>query len=148
MKFRLESILSLKKNIEEMRKKELAEAYQQKQVLVDQKETLEQAETQLQNQLVTELNGQINASNIAVVCNYKKTVANSIVKVEKDIAKSEKNILNKQQNLVEAMKSRKILDNLKEMDFQQQMLEFRQEEQKLADEIVGYRYIIAQEGGE
>ncbi len=148
MKFRLESILSLKKNLEEMKKKELAEAYQEKQILVQRQEALKQTDDILNQQLAAELNGSINPHNIAQVNNYKKTVIQSINKVEKDIAISDKNILSKQHNLVEAMKSRKILDNLKEMNLQQQMLEFRQQEQQLADEIVGYRYIIAQEGGE
>ncbi len=148
MKFRLESVLSLKKNVEEMKKKELAEAYQEKQILVDQQNELKKADEALHNQLVIALNGPINANSIAHVNNYKKTVHKSISKVEKEIVESDKNILVKQHNLVEAMKSRKILDNLKEMHKQQQMQEMRQEEQLIAEEIAGYRYIVAQEGGE
>ncbi len=148
MKFRLESILSLKKNVEQMKKKELADAYAQKDVLISKKDLLVTEDEKLDKQLKAEISGNINPLNISHVSNYKRNVNKSIDKVEKEIEGAEKNILEKQQNLVDAMKARKILDNLKEMHFQKEMEEFRQEEQKLIDEIVGYRYIITTEGGE
>ncbi|OOB77531.1 MAG: flagellar export protein FliJ [Epulopiscium sp. Nele67-Bin001] len=145
MKFRLESILTLKKNVEQMRKKELADAYAQKNFLVNKEVNLQRKDNELSQQLVQELSGAVNPSAITQVNHYKKQIVKDLEKVHLAVAQAEKNIVKKQENLVDAMKDRKILENLKEIHREQVQYEMLQEEQKLIDEIVGYRYIKSSE---
>ncbi|OOO00127.1 MAG: flagellar export protein FliJ [Epulopiscium sp. Nele67-Bin004] len=146
-KFRLESVLSLKNNIEKVKKKELADAYAHKEKLDAQKEILKQEQRELSDELVKCLSGKIDPATIDNLNNYKVDLFNKITAIDQDIEKASETILEKQNNLVEAMKSRKILENLKEIHKLEQQELMREEEQKLIDEIVSYRY-IKQESGE
>ncbi len=140
MNFRLESILSLKKNIEQMKQKELADAFMQKQVLVDKQNSLLLTEQKVNAQVKQNLTGPIDTTIMPAVSNFQNKLKKDKQIMENQVAKASEVVIQKQDNLVEAMKERKILDNLKSMHIEQIKYEMIQSEQKLADEIVGYNY--------
>ncbi|ONI44506.1 flagellar export protein FliJ [Candidatus Epulonipiscioides gigas] len=146
MKFRLESILSLKKNIEQMKQKELADAYFEKQKLVDKKNQLENNKEILNKNTRQSLKGKVNPKDLIQNSQYVEVLDTQIKNTDIEIVKADDNILVKQKNLVEAMKERKILENLKEIHLEEFRKEQLFEEQKLADEVVGYRYIQRERG--
>ncbi|ONI46155.1 flagellar export protein FliJ [Epulopiscium sp. SCG-B10WGA-EpuloA2] len=146
MKFRLESILSLKKNIEQMKQKELADAYFEKQKLVNEKNQLENNKEILNKNTRQSLKGKVNPKDLIQNSQYVGVLDIQIKNTNTEIVKADNNILVKQKNLVEAMKERKILENLKEIHLEEFRKEQLFEEQKLADEVVGYRYIQRERG--
>lgn len=141
MKFRLESILSLKNNIEQMKQKELADAFLAKQKLVDKKNELTVIQKNINLQIRRSLIGTIAPNTLLNFTNYQAKLEKDINHVDSQITKASLVVKQKQEELVEAMKERKILENLKNMHIEAVRTHMLAEEQKLADEIVGYKYI-------
>ncbi|OON97989.1 MAG: hypothetical protein ATN36_00205 [Epulopiscium sp. Nele67-Bin005] len=140
-------MLSLKDNIEQVKKKELSDAFAFKQQKVDEKEALENTYKLLEEQMKAELtSGKINPTVMEQLGTYKKLVAAKIVEAQKAVDKAHELVLKAQENLREAVKERKILETLKEKHIEAQMTLERQAEQILLDEIVSYKY-ITKEGG-
>ncbi len=145
-KFRLEAVLSLRNNVEKMKQKELADAYAFRAGLVAQKEEMIQNMKQIEEDLRRELSGKIDPYAIDNFNNYKVELSNAILKMDERIERAEELVLDKQNSLVQAMKDRKILENLKELHKQEQEAIERAAEQQLVDEIVSYRYITQERG--
>ncbi|OON94084.1 MAG: flagellar export protein FliJ [Candidatus Epulonipiscioides saccharophilum] len=146
MKFRLESILSLKENIEQVKQKELADAFAKKQAILIRQQSYIDAKDHLNQTIKDSLNGSITPQELIINTRYIGVLDTQIQNIQVEITNVDAEIEVKRLALVEAMKERKILDNLKEM----QLEEFRKEElledQKLTDEVVGYRYIQRERG--
>lgn len=146
MKFRLESILSLKENIEQVKQKELADAFAKKQAILIRQQSFIDAKDHLNQIIKDSLNGSITPQELIINTRYIGVLDTQIQNIQVEITNVDAEIEVKRLALVEAMKERKILDNLKEM----QLEEFRKEEllndQKLTDEVVGYRYIQRERG--
>ncbi|WP_029488122.1 flagellar export protein FliJ [Candidatus Epulonipiscium viviparus] len=147
MRFRLESILSLKENIEQVKQKELADAYAKKNRILERKQSLEDAKNELNKIIKDSLRGAITPQELMLNTRYIGVLDTQMQQIAAEIVKADAEIEVKRLALVDAMKERKILENLKEMQLEELKKELLLEEQKLTDEIVGYRY-IQQERGE
>ncbi|WP_305768379.1 flagellar export protein FliJ [Candidatus Epulonipiscium viviparus] len=147
MRFRLESILSLKENIEQVKQKELADAYAKKNRILERKQSLEDEKDELNKIIKDSLRGAITPQELMLNTRYIGVLDTQMQQIAAEIVKADAEIEVKRLALVDAMKERKILENLKEMQLEELKKELLLEEQKLTDEIVGYRY-IQQERGE
>jgi len=147
MRFRLESILSLKENIEQVKQKELADAYAKKNRILERKQSLEDEKNELNKIIKDSLRGAITPQELMLNTRYIGVLDTQMQQIAAEIVKADAEIEVKRLALVDAMKERKILENLKEMQLEELKKELLLEEQKLTDEIVGYRY-IQQERGE
>lgn len=138
-KFRYESILQMRLKREDAIKNELAQAiaeknkYVERQLLI--KETLKTYMHHIEDAIKT---GKAN-NEMHAFYSGKKYYMNKIKDLDLRIKKANDNILAIQSKLSEAMKERKIMDKLKEKDFQTYIDEFNEAEAKVIEEIVNYK---------
>jgi len=138
-KFRLQAVLNLKEKVEELRKNEFGKA-----------QAMLEAEKQKKAMLVKDMDDAVHGFKQSITkgidpLNIKRynyfieNTKNKILKQEKEIEKARQLAEEKQAQLVEAMRDKKTLDILKENDFEEHIIEEKQSEQKIIDEIVSYR---------
>lgn len=139
-KFELQAVLSLKEKLEEAKVRELGLANTKKEQLLIQKSSLISAERQVEEALRKEHSSIIDIRKIKVLNNYGDILEKQIQKKEDEIKVAEKEVLKKQNEFLEAMKERKILDNLKDIQFEQYQEEDSKSERQIIDEIVSFKY--------
>ena len=138
--FRFASNLRIKERIEELRKieygKALAALEMEKQkkamMLIERENTIDS----FRNSVIKH----ITPYDLQMHNNYLGVLKERIIKQEAVIKKAEELVETKRLELVEAMKERKIMEKLKEKDYETFVKEEQLKEQKIQDEIVSYRY--------
>ena len=147
-KFRLASLLSIKEKMEQLKKNEYAEALAiVNKLLLKKTELLEEIERNLniwQNQLQ---NG-AKPNEIIQYNHYVELVKVNVKKTEEEIINAQEMAEKKRLLLVEAMKERKMLENLKEKDYNEFRIEETKEEQKFLDEIASYKTAGGEQDGD
>ncbi len=139
-KFKLQPVLALKEKIEESKKKELGEASAFKEIKEQERHSLEVKKEYTYNKVMELQQGIMDL-------NYMRELSSYIIELDKQIAaktievlEAEEEVERKRKELADAVKDRKTLDRLKEIDFENYMLEEKQEEQRIIDEIVTYKF--------
>ena len=146
--FRLQTILNYKKQIESLRKNELASAIK---VFEKEKAILRGLHFEM-DQTVIKIRrlkqGQIDIVELKLLdgyCLYLKDKINAQTIV---VQKAEAFVEEKKRALVEAMRERKLLENLREKKLKEFLYEERKNEQKVSEEIFGFKYAKTLVSGE
>ena len=139
-KFKLASVLSLKEKIEDSKKRELGAATLHKERLLSEKlELVERREEAVQ--AVKKHNSEtVDIQSLRVFNTYNAYMEQAIELKNKEVQEAEKKVEEKREALLEAVKERKILDNLKEIQNEVFMEEEKRGEQRILDDIVTYKY--------
>jgi flagellar FliJ protein len=137
--FKLQSILNLSKQKEDSLKNELANAMRR---LEAEKRKLASLEYTL-DETVREFNEKTKKTTVHELIEFNEylSILNSRIKAQKENVNNAAQYVDKvREELVKAMKDRKIMDKLKDKQFEEFLLEQKQLEQKTNDEIVSYNY--------
>jgi flagellar FliJ protein len=137
--FKLQSILNLRKQKEDSVKNELANAMRR---LEAEKRKLASLEYTL-DETVREFNEKTKKTTVHELIEFNEylSILNSRIKAQKENVNNAAQYVDKvREELVKAMKDRKIMDKLKDKQFEEFLLEQKQLEQKTNDEIVSYNY--------
>jgi len=138
-KFRLQSVLKLKTQMEENKKNELGKAIQK---LEEEKKKLRILESQM-DKLVKEFNESAKKTTVTKLIEYNGflSVLNKRIKAQKENVNYSAQIVDKiREELLEAVKERKILEKLREKKLQEFFIETKKNEQKINDEIASYNF--------
>lgn len=139
-KFKLESVLSLKQDLEDTKKRELGMANIYKEQLEFQKNELLIENELLCNELKEKKSVVIDIHTIRLSHLYRNYILKQIKQKEIEIQQAQKVVDQKREALLVAMKERKILENLKQIKKEQHDDEAKKAEQLIVDEIVSYKY--------
>ena len=139
-KYKLEPILALKEKIEENKKREFGIAHQSYERAKSEKAILVKAQEQAYHAARTQKNDSINIIQLKQLNHYTNYMKKEISAKDKEIVSAEQQVEQKRNELVEAVKERKILENLKEIQLQEYKEEENKKENARIDEIVTYKY--------
>lgn len=139
-KFSLQSVLSLRNNTEEMKKRELGLLNLEKEKLNKEEQALELYQQQLLDEMQRHATQSIDLEALKHYNTYYPIVKKKRDELIKEIAKLNSRIEEKKVELSEAVKDRKILENLRAIQVEEYNQEQRRQESQLIDEIVTYKY--------
>lgn len=140
--FRLQALLNLKKQMEEKKKNEYADAIKEAEI---QKQLFARAQALYDSQIILlkeSLNEGITLSeyrNIGVYLDYLHTEKK---KKREILKKLELNVDKKREELIDALKEKEIFEKLRERSFKEYIKSQQNADQKQSDEIAGYKYSI------
>jgi len=137
--FKMQSVLNIRKQKEDSIKNELADAMRK---LEAEKRKLAELEDRLEN-TVREFNEKTKKSTVHELIEFNEylSVLNSRIRSQKENVNIVAQYVDKvREELVKAMKDRKILEKLKDRQYEQFLMEQKKLEQKTNDEIVSYNY--------
>ncbi|ONI37739.1 flagellar export protein FliJ [Candidatus Epulonipiscium fishelsonii] len=140
IKFKLQSILSLRENIEKVKQRDLADAFNYEDQCKARKNDIILQQDILSKTMTEKISGNVQASQIKHYNDYSKLLEMQLEEAERALEKAHEEVLAKQQSLVEAMKDRKIFESLKETHIQEQLTLEKHAEQVLLDEVVSFKY--------
>ena len=141
--FRLKGFLHIKTKLEDQRKLEYGKALQQ---LEKEKKKKLQLIEQLGIQIKlfrNSLHTLIQPADISRYNNTIESIKHRIIEQDKHIAAAEVHTEEKRVALVEAVKERKMLESIKDKQFEEYMREERHAEQKVFDEVTSYQYKLS-----
>ena len=143
--YSMENILKIKVKLEEQKRMVLGRAMSVYQLALKQQDDLVAKlnfyRDQFMNQSASRLNGSQLRQLNEQVAYYERSLAHQKLVVEKALAQVEK----AREALKEALEEKKIQEKLKEKALERFMEEEKMAEQKVLDEIVGYRYAVKEE---
>lgn len=139
-RFELQPVLALKEKLEDNKKRELGLANTKQEKLVREKNTLISLHNEAYDEIRKQYTEGINVSDLKQFNYYTAHLNKQIEKKELEIVKATKEVQEKRNELLEAVKQRKILENLKEIKFEQFKDEEIKAENQIVDEIVSYKY--------
>ncbi|HSO59530.1 MAG TPA: flagellar export protein FliJ [Desulfobacterales bacterium] len=138
--FRLETILTQRRHVEERFQKELAEVRQElsaaQAVLREAKETRRRSMREMRRKQ----QDRFRADDMLLYYPYLERLKLDIELHMKRVAAGERKVAQKRQALLEAMKQRKILDKLKEKQFQMHLKTEAGREQRFTDESAAQQH--------
>lgn len=138
--FTLQAVLSLKEKMEEKEKRLLGEMVAKRQILEKEKQMLEYECQQLYAQRKVQKEQTIKVTEWKMLHTYTTHIEKQIENVNEEIQKASTKVEKQREVLLEAMKQRKILENLKEIQRENYEIEYKQKEQLQVDELVSYTY--------
>lgn len=141
-KFNLEPVLSLKQKIEDSKKRELGEATTYKERVDSEKQLLIQSKLEALSEAKNQGNSTINIASMKAFNQYSQYMDYAIEDKNKELIEAQKMVDEKRSALLEAVKDRKILDNLKAIQREIFNEEEKREEQRILDDMVTYRFGI------
>ena len=145
-KYSLQSVLTLKEKIEDAKKKELGEANKQYEYEVVKKNQLVQIEKDvcgdIRNEKLTKK--EVDIIYIKQANTYMNIIKTRIKDQEEAVCSAKIEVENKREELVDCVKERKILENLKEIHFEEYLVEESRIEQRAVDEVVTYRHKVVE----
>jgi len=137
--FKLQSVLNLRKQKEDSIKNELAVAIRK---LEAERRKLFELENTLEDS-VREFNEKAKKTTVHELIEFNEylSLLNSRIKSQKENVNNAAKYVDKvREELVKAMKDRKILEKLKDRQYEEFLLERKRLEQKTNDEIVSFNY--------
>lgn len=139
-KFKLASILSLREKMEESKKRELGAANLYKdQLQAEELDLIAKREEAVQ--VIKSHNTQsIDIRNLRAFNIYDGYMKQAIERKNNEVKKAEKQVEEKREALLEAVKDKKIIENLKEIHKELFIEEQKQSEQTIVDDLVTYKY--------
>ena len=138
--FRFASNLRVKLRIEELKKLEYGRAIAALERERQKKAALVRERAETIESFRESVNRAITPDDLQMHNNYLGVLKERIIKQDGVIKKAEELVEQKRLELVEAMKERKIMEKLKEKDYEIFVREEQIKEQKIQDETVSYRY--------
>jgi flagellar FliJ protein len=141
-RFRLESILTQRRHIEETFQKELAEASQELAAAQAVLREIKGTHRQCMRDMRRKQRGRFRADDILLYYSYLERLKQDIELHMKRIVAAERNVAQKRLALLEAMKKRKILDKLKEKQLQAHLTAEAGRERRFADESAAQQHAL------
>ncbi len=139
-KFELNSVLSLKEKMEDSKKRELGVANTHKERLEQIKDDLMNEHDGVYDAIKKNVCIDFDVKEVRLLNQYSLHIKKQIKQTQNDIHKAQKTVDQKRDELLDAVKERKILENLKEIKREHYMIESKKTEQLLVDEMVSYKY--------
>lgn len=139
-KFKLEPVLSLKEKIEDSKKRELGVATMHKEVLLNEKLQLMKKKEEAIQAVKSHNSTVVDVQSLKAFNQYSVYMDQAIKAKNKQVQEAQNKVDEKREELLEAVKERKILDNLKDIQNEVFMEEEKREEQRILDDIVTYKY--------
>lgn len=139
-KFKLASVLSLREKMEESKKRELGVATMEMQQIAEYKAQLIHTkasaieEARIKKESYVDVKCQMQFQHYTHRLNHEIEVQDVALEKAKQVVEEKRNAL------VEAVKDRKILDNLKSIEEEVFNEEEKRDEQRILDDMVTYRY--------
>lgn len=144
-KFKLQSILDYKQQIEDEEKEKLAKLMQEEQKAKEYLETLKQnREREVFNLKEKQQEGTLNIDELKLIHNHIQYLGVQIENQKIKISNLQKKIEEQRQKLMEATKERKSYEKLKEKQQERFLQEIETEERKMIDELATTRHIRRQ----
>lgn len=146
--FKLQSVLNFKKQVENNLKNQLGNALRK---LEEEKEVLNNFEKE-KKKYISEIGSKASTGvKIGLLRSYNSYI--SFIRQEIlnqcERIKSVQEIVDKyREELIQAMKSRKILETLKEKQYEEYLREERKKEQKIIEEVINFKMSSQKNGGE
>ena len=138
-KFRLQSVLTVKEKIEDLKKNEFGKAMMALAEAQRIKAEMEAARDKAIDDFRREIHEGIDPIAFGRYNQFIDNVKLAIIRQEFVVEQCEAFVEQKRQELVEAMRDRKTLETLKDNDFEEFLIEEKKQEQKVVDEIVSYK---------
>ena len=138
--FRLQSYLSLKTKIEDMKRNEFGKAVAALEAEKQRLAELEQEKDDCIEEFRRKVESSIDSRNLNRFNLFIDLLKERIKAQMAQVARAEALVRAKRAELVEAMKDRKILETLREKDYTEYLDEEKKSEQKVLDDLVSYRY--------
>lgn len=139
-KFKLASVLSLKEKIEDSKKRELGAATLYKDRLISEKLELVARREKVMEEVKAYNSKIVDVQSIRAFNVYNAYMKQAIEIKHKEVQEAQKKVEEKRAALLEAVKERKILDNLKDIQSEVFMEEEKRGEQRILDDVVTYKY--------
>jgi len=140
-KFKLESILKHRKHLEDIFQREMADTFQ---ALAAEKKTLARMRTtcaHIQRDWKQKLKNDINVSEMRHFHKYLDRLALEIEEQRTRVAEAEQKLEQKRMALTEAVKSRKIMDKLKDKQLAAEAERLQKNEQSFMNEVAISRHL-------
>ncbi|MCL2572964.1 MAG: flagellar export protein FliJ [Defluviitaleaceae bacterium] len=138
-KFRMQSVLSIKEKVEDLKKNEFGKAMaalaEAQRVMVEMQQARENCIEDFRNGI----SGGIDPAAFKRYNLYLEKMKLAIKRQAFVVEQCEVFVEQKRQELVEAMRDRKTLETLRDNDYEEHLTEEKKQEQKIVDEIVSYR---------
>lgn len=138
-KYKLQNILKLKESVEKNKKNEFGTATQR---FEHEKLKLEQFCAEMYNVCNDIENAASQGTSVADLLlqqrfmeYYKKSIKNQKVKIKM----AEENLENCRQQLIKAVQDRKMIEKLKEIDYEKYLYNEQKNEEKLVDDLVSFK---------
>ncbi len=138
--FRLQTILGLKQKLEDQKKLEFGKAVKKLEIEKQHKIELENEKDDCIIGLRNKINTVVAPVEIKQYENYIDFMKKKISEQAIVISIEEKYVEKKRLELIESIKERKMLETLREKDYENYLKEEQQREQKVVDEIVSFKY--------
>lgn len=138
--FKFESVLTHRQYLEEMKRKEYADARRAALEKQEHLKRLRMAEKQSAMRLQQGMEKGAAISESLLYINYLEQIRNDIRKMAMEVRRFEKIADQKQAELIDAVKNRKIMERLKEKQAIEQDLELKRKEIKFMGEIAISQY--------
>lgn len=139
-KFKLEPVLALKEKVEDNKKRELGVAIQHQEHIHLEKLDLIQRKNEALHDAQNSGKSSVNIQSLKLFNAYSTYINKAIEEKDKQFQEAKKQVALKREELLEAVKERKILDNLKAIHLEAFIEEAKQEEQRITDDLVTYKY--------
>lgn len=139
-KFSLQPVLALKEKIEDSKKRELGIATTNQERIYQEKVVLEQKKLEILQQVRNQENQSIDILKMKACNQYNQYMEQAISLKSDELNKAKNKVAEKRQELLEAVKERKILDNLKTIYQETYEEEEKRDEQRVLDDMVTYRF--------
>ena len=138
-KFRLQSVLTVKEKVEDLKKNEFGKAVSALAEARAKKAEMEAMRENCIDEFRKGIDEGIDPTAFKRYNLYIEKIKLMIKRQEQVIAEAEAYVEEKRAELVEAMRDRKTLETLRDNDFEEFLSEEKKQEQKIVDEIVSYR---------
>lgn len=139
-KFALEPILSLRQNTEDLCKRELGIYLSEKVTLEKQYQELIEVRNNILEAMRPKSKEVLDIEKLKYYKAYDETIKRQQVELTDMLRKLQQTIDEKKEALKEAIKEKKILENLRELHYADFIEVCKKEEQQLVDELVAYKY--------
>ena len=139
-KYKLEPILSLKEKMEDNKKRELGLANQSYERAKAEKAKLVETRNKAYEEAKIQNNNKVNIEHLKQLNKYLNYMKHEIHLKEQEVIKAAIKVDEKRSELIEAVKERKILENLKELKLEEYKEEESKKENNIIDEIVTYKF--------
>lgn len=138
--FRLQSLLNVKRQMEDSLKNELGKAIRKLEEEKDELKGMENAREECIDGFNSGTSRGITVEKILEYNAYLALLNEKIARQKEYVNSLQKNVDKIRENLLKVMQERKMLDKLKERKYQNYLDESKREEQRLQDEVAGYKY--------
>lgn len=139
-KFRYETVLRQRRNVEDQRQRELAQHLRGKMILENQLRQMQQTIRDSKQQMGTGLVGTVDLAGIGRIAQYSAQVRVRGQQIAVQLAQREKQIIEARQRLLEATRQRKALDILRDKHYRRWVAEQNRRETVELDDLTNQRY--------